>query len=71
MQWELIEPLDGKSDYARFLAEKGEGVHHIAVAPTNFDQALADQANKGHEAVLSVTLSGIGLLAYQPSRISE
>jgi len=26
VQWELIEPLDDKSDYARFLAEKGEGV---------------------------------------------
>ena len=66
VQWELIEPLDDKSDYARFLAEKGEGVHHIAVAPTNFDQALADQANKGHEAVLSGTFSGIRV-AYLPT----
>ena len=41
VQWELIEPLDDESDYARFLADKGGGVHHIAVAPTNFDQALA------------------------------
>ena len=23
VQWELIEPLDDESDYARFLAEKG------------------------------------------------
>jgi GNAT superfamily N-acetyltransferase len=37
---ELIEPLDDESDYVRFLSEKGEGVHHIAVAPTNYDQAL-------------------------------
>ncbi len=66
VQWELIEPLDDKSDYARFLAEKGEGVHHIAVAPTNFDQALADQANRGHEAVLSGTFSGIRV-AYLPT----
>ena len=66
VQWELIEPLDDKSDYARFLAEKGEGVHHIAVAPTNFDQALADIAKKGHEAVLSGTFSGIRV-AYLPT----
>src|SRR5712671_2735727 len=46
VQWELIEPLDDESDYARFLAEKGGGVHHIAVAPTNYDQALADIADK-------------------------
>jgi hypothetical protein len=25
VQWELIEPLDDESVYARFLAEKGEG----------------------------------------------
>lgn len=31
VMWQLIEPLDGESVYARFLAEKGEGVHHIAV----------------------------------------
>jgi hypothetical protein len=32
VQWELIEPLDDEGIYARFLAEKGGGVHHIAVA---------------------------------------
>src|SRR6266851_5540296 len=31
VQWELIEPLDDESIYAHFLAEKGGGVHHIAV----------------------------------------
>jgi hypothetical protein len=25
-----IEPLDDEGIYARFLAEKGEGVHHLA-----------------------------------------
>jgi Glyoxalase/Bleomycin resistance protein/Dioxygenase superfamily len=53
VQWELIEPGDDESDYARFLAEKGEGVHHIAVTPTNFDRALAAQAKAGRDAVLS------------------
>jgi Glyoxalase/Bleomycin resistance protein/Dioxygenase superfamily len=28
VMWELIEPLDDKGMYVRFLAEKGEGVHH-------------------------------------------
>ncbi len=58
MQWELIEPLDDESDYARFLAEKGEGVHHIALAPSNFDEAVAAQAEKGNDLVLSGTFSG-------------
>ena len=66
VQWELIEPLDDESDYARFLAEKGEGVHHIAVAPINYDQALTDQANQGSEPVLSGTFSGFRV-AYLPT----
>jgi hypothetical protein len=67
VQWELIQPLDDESDYARFLAERGAGVHHIAVAPTNYDQALADVAEKGQERVLS-GIFGPGIrVAYLPT----
>src|SRR5262245_54439633 len=31
VQWELIQPLDEESIYARFLAAYGEGVHHVGV----------------------------------------
>src|SRR5215471_15212007 len=55
VQWELIEPRDDQSDYARFLAERGEGVHHIAVAPTNYDRALAEEARRRREPVLNGT----------------
>ena len=58
MQWELIQPLDDKSIFARFLAEKGEGVHHIAVATTNFDEMLEAEAKRGNDLVLSCELSG-------------
>ena len=66
VMWELIEPLDEDSLWARFLAEKGEGVHHIAVATPNFDGAVAEQAERGNELVLSGTFSGIDL-AYLPT----
>ena len=66
VQRELIEPRDDKSDYARFLAEKGEGVHHIAVAPTDYDRALAEEAKRGRETVLSGTFSGFRV-AYLPT----
>ena len=46
VMWELIEPLDDESVYARFLVEKGEGVHHIAVATPSFDDAVAEQAKR-------------------------
>ncbi len=52
VMWELIEPLDEESVYARFLAEKGEGVHHVAVATPDFDETVA-QADRGNGVILS------------------
>jgi methylmalonyl-CoA/ethylmalonyl-CoA epimerase len=66
VMWELIEPLDEKSVYARFLAERGEGVHHIAVATPRFDDAVAAQAERGKKLVLSGTFSG-AKVAYLPT----
>ena len=62
----MIEPLDDESIYARFLTEKGEGVHHIAVSTPNFDEAVAAQARGGHDLVLSGTFSG-ARVAYLPT----
>ena len=59
VQWELIEPLEEERIFARFLAEKGEGVHHIAVLAPNFDETVAMQAKRGNELALSCTFSGI------------
>lgn len=39
--------------------EKGEGVHHIAVAAPNFGETLAMQAKRGKDLVLSGVFSGI------------
>ena len=41
VHWELIQPLDDRSTYGEFLAEKGEGVHHVGVAVPSFDRAIA------------------------------
>ena len=30
LTFELLEPLDAKSIWAKFIAEKGEGIHHMA-----------------------------------------
>ena len=40
VQWELIQPLDDKSDYAIFLKEHGEGIHHVALGTEGYDGAL-------------------------------
>src|SRR5215203_5808035 len=65
--WELIEPLDEESVYARFLAEKGEGVHHIAVATPRFDETVTAEAERGRELVLSLEFSGVKI-AYLDTR---
>ena len=57
VMWELIEPLDEDGIFARFLAEKGEGIHHVAVATPNFDETLA-QADRENKVILSGEFSG-------------
>ncbi len=37
---ELISPLDDAGAVARFLAKKGEGLHHVCVRVANIEEAL-------------------------------
>ena len=58
--WELIESLDEDGIYARFLAEKGEGVHHVAVATPDFDETVA-RAERKDDLMLRCEHSGIDI----------
>ena len=60
VMWELIEPLDEEGIYARFLAEKGEGIHHVAVVTPNFDETVA-RAERKDGVMLSCKHSGIDI----------
>lgn len=62
--WELTQPLDDKSLFAKFLAEKGEGVHHIAVNTPDFEGAIAMQTE---ELPLSGSFMDIQV-AYLPTK---
>ncbi len=59
VQWELIEPLDDESVYARFLAETGGGLHHVGVAVPDFDEAVVEQAARGYGVLLGGEYKGI------------
>ena len=59
VQWELIEPLDEESIYARFLVEKGAGVHHVGVAVPDFHGTVAAQAERGNGVLLGGDYRGI------------
>jgi methylmalonyl-CoA/ethylmalonyl-CoA epimerase len=68
---ELIEPLDEESVFARFLAEKGEGVHHIAVVARNFDETVANHAKGGNDLVLRGKFSGVDVAYLDTDRDLE
>jgi Glyoxalase/Bleomycin resistance protein/Dioxygenase superfamily len=59
LQWELIEPLDDRSIYARFLAEHGEGVHHVGVAVPDYAVAIGELEGKGREVVFGGEYNGV------------
>jgi methylmalonyl-CoA epimerase len=48
---ELVEPQDADSGLAKFLAKRGEGVHHICFEVDDIDAALARLKEKGAQLI--------------------
>jgi len=44
---ELLEPMDKEGTIAKFLQNKGEGIHHIAFKVTDIENMLRQLKNKG------------------------
>ncbi len=44
---ELLEPLSNESAVAKFLQNRGEGLHHIALEVTDIEDHLKDLKDKG------------------------
>jgi methylmalonyl-CoA/ethylmalonyl-CoA epimerase len=44
---ELLEPTADDSPVAKFIEKRGQGIHHIAFASDNTDEALAEAKEKG------------------------
>ena len=44
---ELLEPLDPSNGVGRYLAKRGEGLHHFCLDTPSVDQALADLDRRG------------------------
>jgi methylmalonyl-CoA/ethylmalonyl-CoA epimerase len=63
---EFIEPRGPGSVYAEFLADRGEGVHHIAFPVDDLDDRLADlDATGQHDRVaLRARVPGLNRFAY-------
>ncbi len=44
---QLLQPLSDESPIARFLANRGEGMHHVAYAVADLEAALAHLSSEG------------------------
>jgi methylmalonyl-CoA/ethylmalonyl-CoA epimerase len=59
-QYELIEPLDGPSIHAEWLAERGEGFQHVAYAVESVAVVTEEMKAAGHPVVASIHSFGAG-----------
>ena len=59
--WEVIQPLEGPSIYREFLAEKGEGVHHLLIANGNhsYEETIAEATRKGCPPLMEGHWAGV------------
>lgn len=66
-QYELIEPLEGPSIHADWLAERGEGFHHVAYVVDSVAAVTSEMEAAGHPAIArihSFGAAGDGVAAY-------
>jgi catechol 2,3-dioxygenase-like lactoylglutathione lyase family enzyme len=50
---ELIEPAGGTSLYSEWLAERGEGLHHLAIVVNSLDEAIEAMERAGFPNIQS------------------
>jgi methylmalonyl-CoA/ethylmalonyl-CoA epimerase len=55
---ELLESTDPEGPIGTFIEKRGEGIHHIAFATENADQALVDAKENGFRLIDRVSRKG-------------
>jgi methylmalonyl-CoA epimerase len=56
---ELLEPLDPSGGVAKFLENKGEGIHHICLEVDDIDKTLSTVAEKGCQLIDKKSRKGL------------
>jgi hypothetical protein len=59
-QYELIEPVDGPSVHADWLADRGEGFQHVAYVVESLDRVTIEMEAAGHPVVARIHSFGAG-----------
>jgi len=57
---ELVQPTSDNSGIARFLAKRGEGIHHICLKVDDIEATLAQMATQGLELINKTPRTGSG-----------
>ena len=57
---ELLEPMQPDSSVARFLAKRGEGIHHVCLRVARIEESLASLRRKGAEIIEPAPRIGAG-----------
>ena len=55
---ELLEPISAGTGVAKFLAQRGEGVHHICLEVEDIDATLLDLRDKGVRLINRTPVAG-------------
>jgi len=55
---ELLETTDSEGPIGKFLEKKGQGIHHIAFAVKNTDEALTELGEKGVQLIDKTSRKG-------------
>jgi 4-hydroxyphenylpyruvate dioxygenase-like putative hemolysin len=55
---ELLQPMDDKSIWAKFIKEKGEGIHHFAFGVSNYDEMVDIFKAQGHNLLVAAVYQG-------------
>jgi methylmalonyl-CoA epimerase len=57
---EFLEPLDDTSPVAKFLATRGEGIHHVCIEVENIRESMARLARGGARLLCDEPMPGAG-----------
>lgn len=57
---ELLEPMGPDTNVGKFLAKRGEGIHHLAIRVDNVAEALARAKEHGYQLIDSEPRPGAG-----------
>ncbi|WP_216829484.1 methylmalonyl-CoA epimerase [Alkalihalobacterium elongatum] len=57
---ELLEPLHEESPIAKFIAKKGEGIHHIALGVVGIQERINEIKEKGIQMINNEPVKGAG-----------